>query len=950
MSERALRRLGAKVAPLSFAQERLWFIDAVAPLSPIYNVPLYFRRHGEVNIEVLRRALLAVIEKHEVLRTTYEVRDGERVQVIGEPRIAVDVVDHDPVIEARRGFDLATGPPVRCAVWRGQPDGDAVLLTIHHIAVDGWSLATLFADLGAAYEIALTGRRPQLPEPPVQYADFAAWDRETLDQRMLAKRVEELSAVPAGLELGGARPVPDGVHPGVQHRFGIPGDTYRAVGRLATKLRATPFVVLLSAYADVLGRWSGRDEFLVGVVTANRTRPETENLVGFFVNTVPLRCAARERTFAERCARMRGEAFRSMTYQRIPYDRLVADSPGRGLVDVGFALQNMPAPEVAGWTPPEVLPTGTAKFDVLLVIDETPNGVSGTVEYDTDRYPVELGPRLAEDFVALLGHVVTTPDAPLHDYQLPYGPLARPRPHLAPAVQPDTAVRHDTALQPDTGELTDHENQAAELFRAVLTEIGAGAVDLGKGSNFFVAGGHSLMAVTMLALAQRRHGVVVRPSEFLAEPTVARLGALLEAGERTVEPVAALQEGLYPATSTQQRFWFLDRIPELRAAYLVPTVIDIPDDIGVEAIRAALDVVLARHPALRSRFRLDRKQKRVVYTTTASPARATVTDARGWDTRKVHDHVAEVCWTPFDLADEAPVRVELVLLPGSVRLVVCAHHMVLDGASVRILLEQVDAVIGGRALPEAVHPASVGHPSADPADLIAVLRGAPTDVWLPRDRPRGDTQAILGATFTTTLDRGVVAALRAVAAESGCSTFQVTAALLAVTLAQRGDQRDFLFAFPWSGRDHRSSAVGMFVNTLLLRLDLRHSPTWQELLGRVREASAAAYRAAEVPFDAVVAALHPERDLRRPPITPVYVASGDEWQPPLHGRQLPLDPLAVKYELELTATETTTDLRLTIAYQVDMFDEATVRRLLTECAAAATALVTGPTAPACEEN
>ncbi|HEX7304448.1 condensation domain-containing protein [Lentzea sp.] len=927
-------RLHATIAPLSFAQERLWFVNAAAPESPIYNVPLFLRWRGEVDVAALRRALLAVIGKHEVLRTTYEDRDGTRVQVVGEARVEVEVVTHDPGVEARRGFDLAAEPPLRCAVWKGQPDGDAVLLTIHHIAVDGWSLPALFGDLGTAYDAELAGHRADLGELPVQYADYAVWDRAGFDEQLLAHRAAELAKVPTGLKLGGAWPASEGFHTGEQHRFAVPAATWEAVGELARKLRATPFVVLLAAYGEVIGRWSARDEFLVGAVTANRTHPSVEDLVGFFVNTVPLRCTTRPPTFAQRCAELRREAFGSMTYQRIPFDQLVARTPGRGLVEVGFALQNMPAPDTTRWSAPDVLPTGTAKYDVLLIVEETAEGVVGTLEHDTELYPAELGPRLAEDFVALLTRAVTAPDAPLAEFALPNGPLEAPRP--LPAATVDL----------DESELSEPERRAAELFRAVLAEAGVEIEQPARNANFFSLGGHSLLAVGMLARARREHGAVVRPSEFLAEPTVARLGALLRNGTGAAQPVTAPEDGPRPATSTQQRFWFLDRIPELRAAYLVPTVVHFPGDTGVDELRDAVDTVLARHPSLRSRFRLDHKEKRVVRTTSEPPARATVTDARGWDEGKLADHVAELCWTPFDLAAQAPVRAELVLVATGVRLVLCAHHMVVDGVSVRVLLDQVAAAVHRRPLPDPVDPEpSAGH--ADASELVAALEGAPTDVCLPHDRPRAAVQSILGATGTATF--ADADAFRAVAKESGCSTFLATAAVLAVALARRSEQRDFLFAFPWSGREH-PDAVGMFVNTLVLRADLRGDPTWREVLDRVRRSASVAYRAADVPFDEVVGALHPRRDLSRPALTPVYVAADDEWRPPLGGELLPLDPLAVKYELELTVTETAAGLRLTAAYQADLFDDDTITNLLADVTDVAAALVTSPDAPACEEK
>jgi hypothetical protein len=450
-----LARLDRRVAPLSFAQERLWFIDAAAPGSATYNVPLFLRWREPLDPDALGRALAAVVARHEVLRTTYELRDGRPVQVVGAPGpVPIEVVDAPPggadgirqaaLHRVRQPFDLAAEPPVRCIAWRGGPAGDAVLLVVHHIAIDGWSLAVFFDDLATAYEAALAAASPAFAAPPIRYADFAVWDRETFAgpavERHLAERVDELLAVPGGLALGEWREPParpEGARPGGQHTFAIGDDLWAGVERLARRLRATPFVVAFAAYQEVLRRWSGRDEFLVGTVVANRPHPLTERLVGFFVNTVPLRCRVRPgASFARLCADTRAEAFAALKHQRIPFDQLVAragtvrgrESGGAGggagsgraaLVEVGFALQNMPAPEDSPrWAPPELLPTGTAKFDLILILDQTPGGVLGTVEYDADRYPERVGCDLGEQFRVLLSAAVAEPERALVELPL----------------------------------------------------------------------------------------------------------------------------------------------------------------------------------------------------------------------------------------------------------------------------------------------------------------------------------------------------------------------------------------------------------------------------------------------------------------------------------------------------------------------------------------------------
>lgn len=993
-----LRRLGAHVAPLSFGQERLWFIDATVPGSATYNVPLFIRWNEALDVVALRAALRAVVARHEVLRTSYEVRNGQRLQVVADfVPIDVAVVDlvgfpdalsrsrEDAMRCAKAPFDLAVAPPMRCMVWQGIPGGDAMLLSIHHIAIDGWSLAVLFEDLALAYDAALVGGTARLAELPVQYADFAVWERTMFTdpalRRQLADRADELVRIPWDLTLVGARSssfLPDGARSGDQDRFSVPKMVASAMGELARTLRATPFVVFFAAFAELLRRWSGRQEFLVGTVAANRGHAALEGLVGFFANTIPLRCHIEEQwSFIELCGRVRTEAFHSLIHQRIPFDQLTAKAAasrpaGHGsLVDIGFVLQNMPTPHFSTpprWEPPDLLPTGTAKFDVLLILDDTPEGLVGTVEYGTDRYSPGLGRRLGEDYLALLAAVIANPDRPLG--RLPIASAAHPG---LPTEQKANTPHHDNTVDP-LDELTDDYRRAAELFAMALSEVDRGlavtqANRLGPQANFFALGGHSLLAVMMLAEAHKRHGVAVRPRDFLGEPTVAGLGRLLARARSAPEARPdATSTDRYPATSTQQRFWLLDRISALRSAYLVPAVVEFVGVVDPDLLRHAVNRVLAHHPALRSRFELDRKRRRVCYRTDGPAASATVTDARGWDTDKLTDHVSTVCWTPFDLAVEAPVRVEIISRSDRTLLVLCAHHIVTDGWSQQVLMDQIGHEYRARLarshadLAPPVHPATLIVPPADAlekriAQVVSGLRGAPTDVRLPHDRPRGQVQSTVAATCTTALGIPLTARVRSVAGETECTTFMVTAALLAVGIARTTGQRDFVFVFPWAGRETPESAraVGMFVNTLTLRVDLHGKPSWRELLSRVREASSASYRNADVPFDAVAAAVHPDRDLSRPAITPVYLAASDgeptppELGPAVAARFLPLDPLHVKYELELTVTDSAKDMVLTASYSTELFDEATVFNLLATIVAGATDMAANLNVPTDEE-
>ncbi|MEV4947173.1 condensation domain-containing protein [Streptomyces sp. NPDC053755] len=1000
-------------APLSFAQERLWFVDAAAPGNATYNVPLFFRAGGRLDPDALSAALEAVTARHEPLRTVFRLEDGRPAQIVLDPApVPVDVVDlgGEPDALARvereaqeRGrapFDLDRGPLLRCTLWRGLPDGDAVLLTIHHIAVDGWSLAPLFHDLSRAYEAAADGGAADLPALSTRYADFAALERRAEHDpeavRRLDERVAELLRVAPGLSLAGRAPgdpAPDGTRPGARYTLTIPPPVRTAVAEFARARRATPYVVLMAAVQAVLQRWSGRTDFLLGTMTANRVHADLEESVGFFVNTVPLRCRVDPAgSFADLCAAARTETFRSLSYQSLPFDRLTAAATAargagrRPLVDVGFVYQNTPAPRAGrtGWTAPVVLGTGTAKFDLLLMIEDGPEGLDVTVEHDTLLYAPATAQALAEGVACLLAEAVGDPARQLDALPaLPGQPSADALPPV-PAVspRPDAPAGPSGTTGTAAARLTGAEADAAELFVSALAgRAGAGpAPDTGTltpGSNFFALGGHSLLAVTMLAEVKRRHGLTVSPRAFLPDPTVAGLARLLTEATTAAQatPPASEQapagspptdDDAHPASPVQQRFWFLDRLPSLRAAYLIPTLVEYEGPVDRDVLRRSVDLVLTRHPALSSLFFLDRRKRHVCYRTSGAPSPTTVTDAAAWDADTLRGRLSRLCWAPVDLAREAPARAEILALgPGRTVLALVVHHIVADGWSRDLLLEEIGtayrALSGGCApeLGEPVHPAcltpappaSAAAEAERAAALLEHLRGAPNDIVLPHDRPRTELQSTEAALLTERLPAATAARLRALGDTLGCTLFMTTAALLAAALARRGAQRDFLFAFPWAGRDDPSAAeaIGMFVNTLILRLDLRKEPTWRELLDQARESCAVSYRHADVALDVLANELHSDRDLSRPALTPVFLSaqSGAVGPPALTtgttARLLPLDPLHIKYELELVATEAA-DRRLDLAlsYAVGLFEQDTARTLLADVVAAAEDLAADP--------
>ncbi|HVR99922.1 MAG TPA: amino acid adenylation domain-containing protein [Thermoanaerobaculia bacterium] len=417
--------------PLSFAQQRLWFLDQFAPGSPVYNIPAAVRLTGEVDPALLARALDELVRRHESLRTTFTARHGQPVQVIHDGmRLPLPLVDLAGLPEAARGpearrlaaveaarpFDLAAGPLARLTLVRLGPADHAALVTLHHVISDGWSMGVFLRELAALVD-AFSRREPSpLPELPVQYADFAVWQRQWLAVDVLETGIAywrwQLGDAPRSLDLPTDRPRPAvQTHNGAACHFTVPAAVAEPLAALSRREGVTLFMTLLAAFQVLLGRYSGQRDLVVGSPIAGRNRRELEGVIGFFVNTLVLRTnLSGDPALRQLLAGVRTAALDAYAHQDMPFERLVEElQPARDLsrsplFQVAFALQNAPMAPLAlpGLTlTPWASEARTAKFDLSLAFGQGPeNGLAGSLEYNTDLFDGATVERM-------IGHLLT---------------------------------------------------------------------------------------------------------------------------------------------------------------------------------------------------------------------------------------------------------------------------------------------------------------------------------------------------------------------------------------------------------------------------------------------------------------------------------------------------------------------------------------------------------------
>ncbi|HEU4766139.1 MAG TPA: condensation domain-containing protein, partial [Pyrinomonadaceae bacterium] len=445
-AKRIPRHNGSGDLPLSYAQQRLWFLDQLRPGDATYNIPAAVRLRGSLNVKAMEDALSEVVRRHEILRTTFPAVAAQPRQVIhsAQPiRLPVkslmslpedlreDEVRRLARLNSSEPFDLAHGPLLRASLTQIGDEDYVLMFTIHHIISDGWSLGVMVREVGVLYEAFYKGETSPLPEMAIQYKDYAVWQQQPFHQELFAQQLEywkkQLAGLHPTIDLSTRPRPPVQSFRGSVEEFALPEKLSQSILELGQREGATLFMTLLTAFSVLLHRYTGRNDLVVGTDVANRNSSDTEGLIGFFINQLIVRAhTSGDPTFRELLRRLKDVALDGFANQELPFERLVAAlQPERSLsytplFQVKLVVQNTPVEPIGlhGLTlEPFTVHNGTVGFDLILTVAESTNKLQGSLEYNTDIFDAAAIQRLLGHYETILKSAVSDPE--LRISQLP---------------------------------------------------------------------------------------------------------------------------------------------------------------------------------------------------------------------------------------------------------------------------------------------------------------------------------------------------------------------------------------------------------------------------------------------------------------------------------------------------------------------------------------------------
>jgi non-ribosomal peptide synthetase component F/acyl carrier protein len=941
---------------LSYSQKALWFLHQQAPHSTAYNISLPVCVLSALDTTSLRRALQRVIDRHAILRTTYNFVDREPGQQVASRVDATFDVYTVPGLpdadlrqrleaDARLSFDLERGPIIRAVVYTRGPRDHALLVSMHHIAVDGWSIMMLIEEILKFYDEETGGPAANLALPGLTYGEYTQWQEDMLaggeGERLWSYWRDKLAPPLERLVLPTDHPRPViQTFKGASLRFRLGSDTVKGIMALARQVRTTPFVVMLAAFQVLLSRLGETEDVIVGTSTFARSKPEFMPIAGDFVNSVPIRGRlSANLPFRDFIAQLATTVLEAIEAQEFPLPLLIQRLRPERSADAsplfntffsllrfqqfkGFALlygdESDDAVEIGGLRlAPFPIEQGSGQFDLSLQMVEIGDSIRGAFKYNADLFEENTIRGLMEDFLAVIDAVLGDPGVALGEVRK-VGAVAAP--HDDVRLLLDQLAQRDIRLSLDGDRLR--------------ISAPRGALD------------NELKAT----IAARRDDIIARLR--MSGPTVQ---------DHDADAIHRIpRTGPLPVSAAQQRLWFLNQMDPGNTHYTIGGGLRFRGMLDIDVLKQAIHGLTIRHEAFRTSFgERDGRPWLTISETSTVPV----------DVLDLSEHPAEerlaaarrageaLLRTSFDMA-HGPLAAFLILRLGDDdhMLFLAMHHIVSDGWSLAIACHEFcalyEAGLAGR-------PANLGPLLVDSVDYAAweagqiqsgrldehlaywkrQLHGAPAALALPTDHKRPRVPSHHGGRLRRYLDGGLIASLEQCSRDHGATLFMTLLAAWQVLMYRHSGQEDVVIGTPMANRDSPAleGVVGCLVNNVVMRGRLGGNPGFNEFLEQVKQTTLAAFDHRALPFDRLVQGLNPERSAGHAPIFQVLftlmsfpirsIAPAG-----LIADSVDLDTGVSRFDLTIELSPVTTgshsgEIAALYDYDRDLFDTPTVSRM-----------------------
>jgi non-ribosomal peptide synthetase component F len=974
-------------APLSFAQESLWLTEEIVPGLTQYQMVVVFEIGGPLDRVLLERSVAETVRRHELLRSRFTRVDGSPRIVVGEVEgdllgfVDLSTVPAGPAADGavaavvgrwyRQAIDLHAPPLLRGELVRLEPERHLLILATHHIVGDEQSIGVVQHELFTCYEAFAAGTEPELPELPVQYADWTTWQREQLEPELddgltyWAKRLADLPTMPLPVD-----------HPRPAVRtftcawadVDLDPDAVDALQQLARDRGTSLFTVLLAAFDLLLARWTGAAEVVVGTPVAGRPEPELENLVGFFVNSVVLRTRCHpDEPFLDLLDRVKRDLAEDLAFDHVPFHRVVERiNPPRGrnahpLYQTAFHIAVPEGGDSGTLADLTVLDRSdeflrasgvTSEFELVVQAIVAKDRPRAQLQYAVELFEPATMAELADQFGRLVTAIARDPTLPppLPGFRARPAPVAAPPPGAAPpAAGPGRSVTGPVAVDP------------AEVLAIVAEELNLPHVDVGD--DFFALGGSSLTGSRVVQRLRDEYGLAVTLIDLFDAETIGDLiaacgipaGVPDRPGDAVPEPGGSRSPTPYPNARLCERY---EQAGADAGVYHTSIGMRLTGVVDVPALRAAVADLARRHEPLRTTFaRRDGATEAVARDPAASePDFAVERVAAGRRDEAMTRAAAE----PFDLRREPPWRVRLFESDDERFLLIVLHRVAADAWSTRPLLGDLTAAYTARVrggppdwapLPLAYSDFVARHQQRCAAGTTAhaaqldhwrtALAGLPTGSGLPTDRRLPPRPAYRADRVVFDVPAEAYAGLTGVADRHRANLFMVLQAAVAALLTAHGAGTDVPVGCTVAGRGDRDldELVGAFANTLVLRIDTSGDPSFDDLVGRVRRVALAAFANQDVPFARLVDEIAPAPAAREQSLYQVSmslctepVLTADLEMPGLRAELVESGPGLLAQELAFEFTELRSadsgQLWGVLEYATELFDRTTAQGMV----------------------